>query len=105
MSALSESFSFTIIHDVFSLLILTFLLFSQVGKPVLDTLMASGIYLPPLLTPLLLFVSLLQMRALHYLAGDRVTEGFWTVASACALHQPTIVGASISRIVVHKFGT
>jgi len=36
--------------------------------------------------------------------GDRVTEGFWTVASACALRQPTIAGLSISIIVVHKFG-
>jgi len=36
---------------------------------------------------------------------DRVTKGFQTVASAHALHQPTIVGPSISRIVIHKFGT
>src|SRR5882724_6372985 len=32
---------------------------------------------------------LLRVSALHYLAGDRVLEGFWTVASARALHQPT----------------
>ena len=31
------------------------------------------------------------------------SEGFRTVASACVLHQPTIVGLSISRIVIHKF--
>src|SRR5882724_2503144 len=37
MTALSESFSLTIICDVFPLMILTFLHFSQVGKPVLDT--------------------------------------------------------------------
>ena len=36
MTALSESFSLMIIHDVFSLPISTFLLFSRVGKPVLD---------------------------------------------------------------------
>ena len=48
---------------------------------------------------------MLQVSALHYLAGDQVTEGFQTVASAHALRQPTIVGLSISRIVVHKFRT
>src|SRR5882724_6175498 len=37
--SLSESFSLTIIHDVFSLLISAFLLFSQVGKPVLDSVL------------------------------------------------------------------
>src|SRR5882724_11976527 len=31
----------------------------------------------------------LRVSALHYSAGDRVSDGFWTVASACALHQPT----------------
>jgi len=31
--------------------------------------------------------------------------GVWTVASARVLHQPTIVGPSISIINVHKFGT
>jgi len=36
MTALSESLCLTIICDVFSLLILTFLLFSWVGKPILD---------------------------------------------------------------------
>jgi len=36
MTALSESFSLTIICDVFSLLISTSLLFSQIGKPILD---------------------------------------------------------------------
>jgi len=53
----------------------------------------------------LLMVLLLRVSALHYLAGDRVMEGFWTVASAHALHQPTIAGPSISRIAVHKFRT
>ena len=48
---------------------------------------------------------LLQVSALHYSARDQVTKGFQTVASAHALHQPTIVGPSISRIVIHKFGT
>src|SRR5882724_5745537 len=36
MTALFESFSLMFIHDVFSLLISTYLLFSQIGKPVLD---------------------------------------------------------------------
>jgi len=48
---------------------------------------------------------LLQVSALHYLAGSWVLEGIRTVASACALHQPTIVGPSISIVSVHKFGT
>jgi len=33
---------------------------------------------------------MLQVSALHYLAGSRVLEQFQTVASACVLHQPTI---------------
>src|SRR5882724_803411 len=37
MTALSESFCLTSIHNIFSWLILTFLLFIQIGKPVLDT--------------------------------------------------------------------
>ena len=37
MTALSESSSLTIICDVFSLPISTYLLFSQVGKPILDS--------------------------------------------------------------------
>src|SRR5882724_9128653 len=37
MTALSESFSLTIIHDIFPLTIPTFLHFSQVGKPILDS--------------------------------------------------------------------
>src|SRR5882724_8488354 len=37
MTALSGIFSLMIICDVFSLSIPTFLLFSQVGKPILDT--------------------------------------------------------------------
>src|SRR5882724_3132813 len=37
MTALSESFSLMIICDIFSLPISTFLLFSQIGKPILDT--------------------------------------------------------------------
>jgi len=37
MTALFESLSLMIIHDVLSLLILTYLLFSQIGKPILDT--------------------------------------------------------------------
>ena len=36
MTALSESFSLMIICDAFSLPISTFLLFSRVGKPILD---------------------------------------------------------------------
>src|SRR5882724_11632130 len=36
-TALSESFPWTIIRDVFSLPILTYLLFSQVRKPILDS--------------------------------------------------------------------
>jgi len=43
---------------------------------------------------------LLRVSALHYSAGCQVSEGFWTVASARALYQPTIAGLSISRIVV-----
>src|SRR5882724_12342683 len=39
MTALFESFSLTIIHDIFSLLILTYLQSSQVGKPILDTML------------------------------------------------------------------
>jgi len=46
----------------------------------------------------------LQVSALHYLAGDQVLEGFGTVASACVLCQPTIAGPSISIVSVHKFG-
>ena len=45
----------------------------------------------------------LRVSALHYSAGSWELEGFRTVASAHALHQPTIVGPSISRIVIHKF--
>jgi len=41
MTALSESFSLRIICDVFPLPNSTFLLFSWVGKPVLDTLSHS----------------------------------------------------------------
>jgi len=37
MTALFESLLLTIIHDLFSALIPTYLLFIQVGKPVLDT--------------------------------------------------------------------
>ena len=48
---------------------------------------------------------LLQVNAVHYSARDWVMEGFQTVASARVLHQPTIAGLSISRIVIHKFGT
>ena len=33
--------------------------------------------------------ALLWVSALHYLARDRVLEGFWTVASARVLRQPT----------------
>jgi len=35
----------------------------------------------------------LRVSALHYLAGDRVSEGFRTVASARALRQPTSCGS------------
>jgi len=48
---------------------------------------------------------LLQVSALHYSAGDWVSEGFRTVASACALCNLLAVGPSISIINVHKFGT
>ena len=48
---------------------------------------------------------MLQVSALHYLAGDQVLEGFGTVASACVLCQPTIAGPSISIVSVHKFGS
>src|SRR5882724_9835035 len=51
MTALSESFSLTIICDVFSLPILTSLLFSQIGKPVLDTQRHHSTYLPLTLHP------------------------------------------------------
>src|SRR5882724_8080533 len=36
---------------------------------------------------------LLRESALHYSAGDQVLGGFWTVASACALCQPTSCGS------------
>jgi len=39
---------------------------------------------------------LLWVSALHYSAGSWVSEGFWTVASAHVLCQPTIAGPSIS---------
>ena len=58
MTALSESFSFMIIHDVFSLPISTYLLFSQIGKPILDRLyvcmrddMLKGEHVPPHVLP------------------------------------------------------
>src|SRR5882724_13109267 len=37
--------------------------------------------------------TLLRVSALHYLAGAQVSEGFWTVASAHALCQPTSCGS------------
>src|SRR5882724_1711365 len=46
---------------------------------------------------------LLRVSGLHYLAGSQVLEGFRTAASACALHQPTIAGPSISIVSIHKF--
>src|SRR5882724_8159900 len=43
------------------------------------------------LTKMALFIpAVLQVSALHYLARSWVLEGFQTVASACALCQPTI---------------
>src|SRR5882724_10730555 len=42
MTALSESLLPTLIHDVFSLSILTYLHFSWVRKPVLDSILPSG---------------------------------------------------------------
>ena len=48
---------------------------------------------------------MLWVSALHYSARDQVLEGFQTVASAHVLRQPTIAGPSISRIVIHQFGT
>jgi len=41
MTALLESLSLTIILDIISLSIPTFLLFSQVGKPILEKLLKS----------------------------------------------------------------
>ena len=49
-------------------------------------------------------LSMLQVSALHYLTRSQESEGFQRVASAHVLHQPTIVGPSISIINVHKFG-
>src|SRR5882724_13674226 len=39
--------------------------------------------------PMMQSSQVLQVSALHYLARDWVSEGFQTVASAHALHQPT----------------
>ena len=41
----------------------------------------------------------LWVSALHYLAGSWILKGFWTVASAHVLCQPTIAGLSISYSV------
>src|SRR5882724_3036301 len=38
-------------------------------------------------------IPMLRVSALHCSAGDRVSEGFRTVASARALHQPTSCGS------------
>src|SRR5882724_1996324 len=65
---------------------------ADAGYPICDAL----------LVPLWCSV-LLQVSALHYFIGSWVLEGFWTVASAHALHQPTIAGLSISIISIHKF--
>jgi len=43
MTALSESLSLMIICDIFSLSILTYLLFSWIGKPIIDSGMESGV--------------------------------------------------------------
>src|SRR5882724_7783300 len=59
MTALFKSFSLMIIHDVFSLLILTYLQFIQVGKPVLDRHNMSPIHVSHLaVSPLTLLISL-----------------------------------------------
>ena len=42
---------------------------------------------------LLFMHPVLRVSALHYSAGDWVSEGFWTVASACVLNQPTSCGS------------
>ena len=39
------------------------------------------------------YVHMLRVSALHYLAGDRVLEGFQMVASAHVLCQPTSCGS------------
>jgi len=48
MTALSESLPPTVIHDIYSVLILTYLHFSQVRKPILDTGHESVIIAPTL---------------------------------------------------------
>src|SRR5882724_10645090 len=45
----------------------------------------------------------LGVSALHYSTGSQNSEGVWTVASACVLHQPTIMHLSISIVSVWKF--
>jgi len=46
---------------------------------------------------LLFMHPVLRVSALHYSAGDWVSEGFWTVASACVLNNLLAVGLSISN--------
>ena len=48
---------------------------------------------------------LLGVSALHYSTGRWVSEGFWTVASTHALHQPSIMHLGISIVSVWKFGS
>src|SRR5882724_11781286 len=47
MTALSESFYLMSIHNVFSWPISTFLLFSRIGKPVLDKSLIIDMLVPP----------------------------------------------------------
>ena len=47
---------------------------------------------------------LLGISALHYSTGSWDSEGVWTVASACALCQPTIAHLGISIISIWKSG-
>jgi len=53
----------------------------------------------------LFLIKCLMVSALHYSDGSWVLEGFRQWLQLMWLHQPTIVGPSISRINVHQFGT
>ena len=48
---------------------------------------------------------MLGVSALHYSTGSQDSEGVGTVASACALHQPTIAHPGISIVSVWEFGS
>jgi len=47
----------------------------------------------------------LRVSTLDYSTGSQNLEGFWTVASAHALHLPTITCPSISIAGIQKFGS